>query len=145
MPDFIYRLERPIPGDRFHVERPVMEEAKRRTAKKAKKELIKPHREPKPHKIRNTYNTVRPEPYAPQLIRLRRNPYPLYPGYFRKMEGGKRAKIEPKLRDRPNVGELVESSRREPRLAFPKPTDCRIRLEARPRPSVDAWLNGGDR
>lgn len=143
MPAYLHRLERPIPGDRFHLERPVMKEAKRRLAKKAKKELIKPHREPKPHKIRNTYNTVRPEPYAPQLIRLRRNPFALYPGYFKKVGGGKRAKIEPKLRERPNVGELVASAKRAPRLEFPKPTECRIRLETRDRPSVDAWLAGG--
>lgn len=140
----LHRLERPIPGDRFHADRPVMKEAKRRMAKKVKKELIQPHREPKPHKVRNTHHVVQPEPYAPQLIRLRRNPFPLHPGYFRKTGEGKRAKLEPELRNRPNVGELVTAARRAPRLAFPKPTECRMRLEHRARPSVDSWLSGGD-
>ena len=143
VPSSLHRLERPIPGDRFHLERPVMKEAARRLSREIKKSPVQPHREPKPHKIRTTHNTVQPAAHAPQLIRLRRNPYPLYPGYFRKMEGGERAKIEPALRNRPNVGELVAASRREPRLSFPKPTEARTRLEARPRPDVNAWLGGG--
>jgi hypothetical protein len=122
-----------------------MKEAKRRLEKKVKKELVKPHREPKPHKIRKTYNTVVPEPYAPQLIRLRRSPYALDIGYFRKSKGGERAKLEPKLRERPNVGALVQAARRAPRLALPKPSECRMRVETRSRMSVDSWLSGGER
>ncbi len=143
MPAFLHRLERPIPGDRFHTERPVMKEAKRRLSREIKQDPVKPHREPKPHNVRTTHHTVQPGHFAPQLIRLRRNPYPLHPGYFRKTEGGERAKLAPELRDRPNVGELVLASRREPRLAFPKPSEARIRLQTRTRPSVDEWLSGG--
>lgn len=119
-----------------------MKEAKRRLTREVKKDPVQPHREPKPHKIRKTHHTVVPEPYAPQLIRLRRNPYPLHAGYFRKSTGGERAKIEPKLRSRPNVGELVDSAKRPARLALPKPSEVRTRLEVRTRPSVDAWLAG---
>lgn len=142
MASSLHRLERPIPGDRFHVKSPVMVVAEKRSKKEAKKELIQPHRLPKAHKVRNSYNTVRAEPYAPQLIRLRRNPFPLYPGYFKKMKGGERAKMDSKLRDRPNVAELVASSRREERVSFPRPTDSRQRLQARPRISAEAWLGG---
>lgn len=145
MPSSLHRLDRHIPGDRFHVKSPVMVVAEKRSKKEAKKELIKPHRLPKAHKVRNTWNTARAEPYAPQLIRLRRNPFPLYPGYFRKMKGGERAKLDKKLRSRPNVAELVASARREERVSFPRPTDCRIRLQARPRISAEAFLSGGDR
>jgi hypothetical protein len=116
--------------------------AEKRTKNEAKKELIKPHRLPKGHKVRNAFNTVRAEPYAPQLIRLRRNPFSLHPGYFRKMKGGERAKMDSKLRDRPNVAELVASSRREERVSLPRATDSRLRVQARPRISADAWLGG---
>jgi hypothetical protein len=143
VPDSLHRLERPIPGDRFHLERPVMEKAARRLARETKKSPVQPHREPKPHKVRTSHNTVQPGAHAPQLIRLRRNPYGLDLGYFRKSTGGKRAKIEPGLRKRPNVGELVAASRREPRLSLPKPSEARIRLETRSRPSIDEWLAGG--
>ncbi len=143
VPASLHRLERHIPGDRFHLERPVMKEAARRLSREVKKSPVQPHREPKPHKVRTTHNTVQPGAHAPQLIRLRRNPYPLDPGYFRKSKGGERAKIEPALRNRPNVGELVAESRREPRLSLPKPSEARARLESRPRPSLDAWLAGG--
>jgi len=143
VPASLHRLDRPIPGDRFHLERPVMKEAARRLSREQKKSPVQPHREPKPHKIRTSHNTAQPGAHAPQLIRLRRNPYALDPGYFRKSKGGKRAKIEPGLRKRPNVGELVAASRREPRLALPKPSEARMRLETRRRPSIDEWLAGG--
>jgi hypothetical protein len=124
------------------VKSPVMVVAEKRTKNEAKKELVKPHRLPKGHKVRNAFNTVRAEPYAPQLIRLRRNPFSLHPGYFRKMKGGERAKMDSKLRDRPNVAELVASSRREERVSLPRATDSRLRVQARPRISADAWLGG---
>jgi len=144
VPSSLHRLDRPIPGDRFHVKSPVMVVAERRSKREVKKELVKPHRLPKAHKVRKSYNIVQAEPYAPQLIRLRRNPFPLHAGYFRKMKGGERAKLDKKLRFRPNVAELVSSSRRQERVSFPRPSEARIRLETRPRISAEAWL-GGDR
>ncbi len=136
------RLYRHIPGEPLHVLPEASDRAfawdKERCGRSVE---IAAHKEPRKVKIRHTHHTREPGAYSPKLIRLVRNPYALDLGYFSRKSSGERAR--PERRERVS---FTEATRRksEPRAPFPKPSEARIRVSPRGRPSVAAWL-GEDR
>lgn len=142
MPDTLHRLDRRIPGDRFHRKGDVEKRAGERLEREVQQDPLRgrKHKDLKPHKVRNTWNTAQAEPNAPKLIRLRRHPYQLDLGYFRPHRDIARAKVKKGLRSRPSVAKALQEAKRPERMALPKPSEARHRLEARVRPSVAEWL-----
>lgn len=132
------RLYRPIPGEPLHVLPVASDRAlawdKERCGRSVE---IAAHKEPREVKVRPTHHTRDPDAHAPKLIRLVRNPYALDLGYFARQSAGDRAR--PERRERVS---FTEATRRktEPRMPFPKPSEARLRVSARPRPSAAAWL-----
>lgn len=132
------RLQRPVLGDTVVVERPGALRIAARSVVVEKKELIKPHKEPRAFAVRVTRVRVTPGPNAPQLIRVVRKPYQL------DVARGKRVPLEQMAlvkRERMNVtaelriglGQLVGPPAR------PRPTE-RPRAGDRPRPDLSGWL-----
>ena len=144
MPPNLNRLERPIPGDRFHQKRASEIRAEERLEREVKTDPVKPHREPRAFGTKVTTNTSTPHPYVPQLIRLRRNPYPMFPVAFKKMPVAERARVNGAERKRESVAAAMAESRIPARESFPKPSEARMRLEARPRPSLAGWVPAGE-
>jgi hypothetical protein len=136
------RLYRPIPGEPLHALPEASDRAlawdKERCARSVE---IAAHKEPREVKLRHTHHTREPGEYSPKLIRLVRNPYALDLGYFSRQSAGDRAR--PEVRERVSFTEATKR-KSEPRAPFPKPSEARLRVSARPRPSAAAWLGGGE-
>lgn len=132
------RLDRSIPGDTLPVPW-VPEELFLRLEIEQRKDPVKPHREPFAFSQREVKRKGDPTPNAPQLIRLVRYPFALNAASFKRDPAVSR---KPEARasrpELPRMRDLRGESDRAPR---PRATD-RQGLEARPRPSVDAWLRG---
>ncbi|MEC7948927.1 MAG: hypothetical protein VX265_15265 [Myxococcota bacterium] len=135
------RLYRPIPGEPLHALPTAADRALGWDRERCVRAVeIAAHKEPRARNVRPTHNTREPGAYAPKLIRLVRHPYALEAGYFARRSAGDRAR--PEARERVSFTEATRR-RTEPRLPFPKPSEARMRAAPRPRPSADAWLDGG--
>lgn len=133
------RLKRRIIGERLHRVSPIVERAAERESREGAPVIELPERyEGLTFKVRSIRRMANPEPNAPQLIRLVRFPFALDRGYFG------RTKLTDfslaRLKRRPYREGFEAGMAAAERTAFPKPTECRARLQPRMRPSVDAWL-----
>ncbi len=132
-----------IPGESFHEEPAYVGRLMDRAVAEERKDPVSKHREPVVYKVRMRRVRVEPEPNAPQLMRVWRNPYEQPVDRLRRTGTAERAR--PKKHKRINVAAALREGRRQERARFPKPSEVRMRLAPRERPSLDAWLRGGDR
>ena len=138
------RLHRHVLGETLHQQRPVVEQVAARDRDISRPDPVSQHREPVEYRIKKRYPPVQAEPNAPQLIRLVRTPFALDKGYFKRVDGGERAKVE--KRERMNVGaELLKAREAGRRVPFPKPTDAHPRIARPARPSLDDYLASSGR
>jgi hypothetical protein len=136
------RLKRRIIGERLHRVSPIVVRAAERQSREGAPMIELPERyEGKTVKVRNIRRMASPEPNAPQLIRLVRYPFALDRGYFVRTKTTDFSLV--RLKRLPYRQGFEAGMAAAERTAFPKPTECRVRLQPRERPSVDAWLEDG--
>ena len=136
------RLYRPIPGELLHELPEASDRALAWDKERCSRSVtVAAHKEPRDVTIRTTHHTREPGAYSPKLIRLVRNPYALDLGYFTRQAAGDRAR--PEVRERVSFTEATKR-KTESRAPFPKPSEARIRVAGRPRPSAAAWLGGAE-
>ena len=137
------RLKRRIIGERLHRVSPIAVRAAERQSREGAPVVELPERyEGMSFKVRNIRRMASPEPNAPQLIRLVRYPFALDRGYFSRQKSTDFSLARSQRRPYREGFEAGMAAAERP--AFPKPTDCRERLQPRVRPSVEEWLAGGD-
>ena len=137
-----HRLKRRIIGERLHRIRAIEVRAEARQSREGAPLIELPERyNGMTFKVRSIRRLASPEPNAPQLIRLVRYPFALDKGYF------SRAKITDfslaRTQRRPYREGFESAMELAQRPAWSKPSEARQRLQPRPRPSLDAWLEGG--
>ena len=134
------RLKRHIIGERLHRIRSVEVRAAERQSREGPPKIELPERyNGMTFKVRPIRRMVTPEPNAPQLIRLVRYPFALDRGYFSRSKITDFSLVRFQRRPYREGFEAAMDSAQRP--AHIKPTEIRIRLQSRVRPSVDAWLS----
>jgi len=135
----MFRLSRPIIGDRLHAPREIVVQAKKRQVVHDAAVQLRDYVRPEKGVVRKPKSQPQVAPNAPQLIRLVRTPFSLDRSSFKRRPLSRITRGEPKRTPyRVDFESAWKASR--PPESYPRPTDSRFRCAPRVRPSIDAWL-----